>query len=218
MKENLTYLKDYFYQIKFVPTPIFVIFILYIWIFDKIHSSLFLGVPLLVTLITSQIHHLDLPPILFYLPLTKEERLQYLRKMIELKILLPLIFTAVWDIVLYLIHPLDIFVLVLQVLGVLICCYFHAELYSYKLFFVQNFYHSKETITAMIILSVTLYEIAMFGICVSCNGHLSTPLFITLMTVTILFFLPCVVWTRKHRNQIHDMFVSFEQSSGKEEA
>lgn len=166
-------------------------------------------IPILFAMISSLLHIVTLPPMMYLIPYNQTEREAYIQKMLYVKILIPLSFALIWDFVLLFFKPLSLYAFALQIISILLITYICGTINN------GNREQSEQQVTygsmweyISLILAITF----MMGgsMCIICSGSISHLEFWIVFSATTLIFLPISNSIRKRWRTLRSNFTNYE--------
>lgn len=166
-------------------------------------------IPILFAMISSLLHVVTLPPMMYLIPYNQAEREEYIQKMLHVKILIPLCFALIWDFVLLFFKPLSLYAFILQIISILLITYICGTVNN------GNRDQSEQQVAygsmweyVSLILAISF----MMGgsMCIICSGSISRLEFWIVFSATTLIFLPIANNIRKRWHTLRSNFANYE--------
>lgn len=176
---------------------------------DFINLNWILVIPILFAMVSSLLHIVTLPPMMYLIPYNQAEREEYIQKMLYIKILIPLGFALIWDFLLLFFKPLSLYSFTLQIISILLITYICGTINN------GNRDQSEQQVVygsmweyVSLILAITF--IMGGSMCIICSDSISRLEFWIVFSATILIFLPISNSIRKRWSKIRSNFANYE--------
>lgn len=166
-------------------------------------------IPILVALISGDLHRISLPYMMYLVLFSAKEREMYIQKMLRVKVLVPVAFCLAWDSVLLLFDFLPGYVFVLQLVSVLGVTYISGMLKDGSIQEAEEkkVYGSMRGYVGALMVA---QQIAFGVMMMICMGEVSRIEFQIVAAILLLIFFPVIIMIRKHWSVIRSNFASYE--------
>lgn len=208
-------IKDYFHGfVRGVTTRSSVTFLYCILIgvmtADKSDLSNWMaGVPIIFALLSAALHTVELPAMMYLVPLSKKQREEYIQKMLQIKILVPFTFACLWNFAAAALHQVSVYACCLQMVYILLCTYICEMLNNDNIAAVEKrtAYGWMKDFVSVILVSCYIEGMA---VAVICMGSISRVEFWVILAIMLALMLPLARAAGKRWKMIRSNFADYE--------
>lgn len=172
-------------------------------------SNRMAGVPIIFALLSAALHTVELPVMMYLVPLSKKQREDYIQKMLQIKILVPLTFACLWNLAAAALHPVSIYACCLQMVYILLCTYICGMLNNDNIAAVEKktAYGGMKDFVNVILVSCYIEGVPVVIICM---GSISKVEFWIILAIMLALMLPPARAAGKRWKMIRSNFATYE--------
>lgn len=175
------------------------------------------GAPVILVFFDGLFHTISLTSMMYLVPLSKEQREEYIQKMCLVRMLVPVAFTLLWDIAAWCMSQFSLYVFLTQLLCVIIGAYLNATLAEGG----QGAYQTRTAfgdLRGFVAAIRVACALAMWAVGVLCMYEIGRVAFCVTAGILLVVFLPIMAAVHKRWPAIRANFADYEKAFAVETA